>query len=524
MNRRALSTLIPLLLFIVVPLLVGWGHGNGWCVGKICIDDTDPGPGCGGPCDTTPPPQPYWTSAPSSTGTYSSPVSFAWDDDESGVTYECNTDSAGWTATGCASPKSLSLSAGEHSFAVRALDAEGNASAQRKRTFTIGGATACSGTDVEPGDDLDAIVNGTPSPETFCLADDGGNPWTYAVNNELALSDGDEIIGVTGSSVTRGPATYGVPTVSINGTGDCENDSADTCRVIDMGSGSNTASNVRVEWVHIKGADGRVNTSEPASHCPSSPDDTPGCPVNGTGVGISMGNADGTTVMENIVVSGSDGLGIGNAIGRIGPVETYDNTNNEKFLGVVASGIKFIRETEVSDCFVHQEAGNGVWHDHSTSSGGDVPRMSSNPVAYGAGDGGTWIHDCVSVDNGRKGFRLEFSPKNAATDQHLNQPGFVLENSRAAGNGDEGASVRDAQNATIRGNTFGAQTIGGVSYGNNGNLSGGATDGVNVSDSGRDPDRTDTKFVRVTGNTFNGTDEADCTSGAITASDNVECP
>ncbi len=87
----------------------------------------------------------------------------------------------------------------------------------------------------------------------------------------------------------------------------------------------------------------------------------------------------------------------------------------------------------------------------------------------------------------------------------------MIENNSIHGNGDEGVSIRDAQNATVQNNTFGNATISGVTYTQNGDKNtNGIGDAVIVSDSGRS-DRTDTMFVTVSGNTLNG-EEVRCTA------------
>ena len=74
---------------------------------------------------------------------------------------------------------------------------------------------SCSGVQVNPGDDLDAIVNADPhdTATTFCLnaLSDGTTATTYNISETLRLKDGDRLIGQTGTTETRGPATYGVP-------------------------------------------------------------------------------------------------------------------------------------------------------------------------------------------------------------------------------------------------------------------------------------------------------------------------
>src|SRR3954468_1544225 len=89
-------------------------------------------------------------------------------------------------------------------------------------TFPAAAQDSCTGKQINPGDDLDAIVNPDPSgtATTFCLnADPDGSTATYYVSATLRLKDGDRLIGPAGQPVTRGPATYGVPKVEIRPSG-----------------------------------------------------------------------------------------------------------------------------------------------------------------------------------------------------------------------------------------------------------------------------------------------------------------
>lgn len=104
--------------------------------------------------DTVAPPRPRITQKPSDPSSSTS-ATFAFVDQERGVTFECRLDRGAWSA--CASPQDYTgLAAARHRFSVRALDAAGNRSdtADWEWTvnapagglpFTIGGSLAGSG-------------------------------------------------------------------------------------------------------------------------------------------------------------------------------------------------------------------------------------------------------------------------------------------------------------------------------------------------------------------------------------------
>jgi hypothetical protein len=348
-----------------------------------------------------------------------------------------------------------------------------------------GGGRQPAGCDVTVGtsDDLDAAIKSDPraAATKFCLA-----AGTHRVSDTTILRSGDSLSGPVGKQVARGPAVYGRPTAKVVG------DSVDKVLAAN-------GSNVTIEWVDVSGGDGRINPDASASSCPSSSlPEGAGCPVVGTGVGIALGQSDGTTRVRNVRVHDNDGLGISNARGRITNSEFFSNTLDPAFLGVVGSAIKGVAEFEAAHNYVHNEQGNGIWHDHSLSGGGNDTAMSSNP------GGGTWFHHNLVVDNGRWGLRFEYSPRNAAEGQHLSSPSFLAEHNLVAGNGSGGASHLDAQNGTWRSNVFGPQTVGGVAYPNNGGKR-----ALVVSNSGR-ADRTDLWNVDVRANALNGETVSGC--------------
>ena len=125
-------------------------------------------------------------------------------------------------------------------------------------TLPAGAQDSCSGVQVNPGDDLDAIVNADPrdTATTFCVnAHSDGTTATYNVSETLRLKDGDRLIGQTGETVTRGPATYGVPEVMIRPSGSLD-------KII-----AALGKNIEIQWVDIAGAEAgppRTGSRRPA--------------------------------------------------------------------------------------------------------------------------------------------------------------------------------------------------------------------------------------------------------------------
>ena len=85
--------------------------------------------------DHTPPPAPTLTAKPASL-TNQQTASFSFTDTESAVTYQCERDGSAFAS--CASPVAYNaLSAGAHTFAVKAVDAAGNVGGATPYTWTI---------------------------------------------------------------------------------------------------------------------------------------------------------------------------------------------------------------------------------------------------------------------------------------------------------------------------------------------------------------------------------------------------
>ena len=348
-------------------------------------------------------------------------------------------------------------------------------------TWPAAAQEACIGKPINPGDDLDAIVNPDPrgTATTFCLnANPDGSTATYYVSETLRLKDGDRLIGPAAETVTRGPATYGVPKVEIRPTG-----SPDSI-IAALGK------DVQIQWVDIAGAVGTV---------------IGGKPKTGTGAGITAGSADSGFLVQDAVIHGNDAAGILNAKGRILNSEFYDNTQKAAFLGVNGSAVKGITEYEAANNYVHDNQGNGLWCDVG---------CKNDP----AREHGFWAHDNLTVNNGRSGIRYESSPPDLATGVHqtadpleLYSPGTtaLIEGNEVHGNSYDdnrgGISAVDTQNALIRDNSFGEKTIAEVSYDHNAPKPG----AVKAIDSGRSS-RTDLWNIKIEDNVLNGEQVRGC--------------
>jgi hypothetical protein len=292
----------------------------------------------------------------------------------------------------------------------------------------------CSGVQITPDDDLDAIVNRDPSDKatTFCVnASSGGT--IYKINNTIVLKPGDRLIGKPGQVITRGPASYGVPTVKIrNGTS--------------LGKLIELRGSTQLRWLDIAGAAAKRHKN--------------GSLVQGSGSGIRAGGASANSLMEYLTIHDNDGQGIGSMNGKLLHSNLYNNGTNRRFWGFTAAAVKGIREYEAAYNYVHGNPANGLWCDHRCSSvGAAMPN-------------GFWVHDNLLVKNGRWGVRYEYSPI-VASGEHRRAPAALIEDNQILDNGHKrnngygGASQHDAQNATFRNNIFGPRTISGVSYGAN---------------------------------------------------------
>jgi parallel beta-helix repeat protein len=202
-----------------------------------------------------------------------------------------------------------------------------------------------------------------------------------------------------------------------------------------------------------------------------------------TGAAIAEGSMSDASSHYGIEVMDNEAAGILSAKGTFERVELTDNTNDPDALGFIGSGMKARDEVEVKNSYVHDTQGNGIWCDNSCHD------SASNPNGF-------WVHDNLVVRNGRAGIRFEEVGQVSTAGEALIENNEVHDNSFDANRG--GISVRDAQNATIKNNRFGAATIEGVAY-----LPNSRDVAITASDSGRS-DRPDLSNIVVANNALNG--------------------
>ena len=280
-------------------------------------------------------------------------------------------------------------------------------------------------------------------------------PCTYPVDTMVALKNGDEIAGPEGTFIERGRAFDPQPTVTIEGSEGLSN--------VIRAQGT-----VRLEWVKIVGGTGQYLS---------------GSPVAGTGSGLAMGLASNTSSLYAVDITGTDGAGITNAHGTFDSIELDDTTNNADFLEFIGSGLKAVTEVEVRNSYIHNNQGNGLWCDEFCHDSESHPK-------------GFWIHDNLVVNNDRAGIRFERVGEVADAGEALIENNKVHGNSLRLSRG--GIDIRDAQNALVRNNVFGAKTIAGVAYPRNRDRM-----AIRATDSGRS-DRPDLLNVDIVGNVLNG--------------------
>jgi hypothetical protein len=304
------------------------------------------------------------------------------------------------------------------------------------------------------GQDLDSIVNADSSTIGTRFQLEG--PCSYTVDNMVVLKNGDELAGPVGSFIERPPAFDPEPIVTIVG-------GADVINVIAA------RGKVRVEWVKIVGGKGQYSAD--------------GSPVHGTGSGLTMPTATNDSSLYAVHITGSDAAGITNAHGTFERIELDDSTQDPNFLGFNGSGLKAVTEVEVRNSYIHDNQGIGIWCDQFCHDSESHPN-------------GFWAHENLVVNNTGYGIRFERVGDVSDAGEALIENNEVHQNS--LGLSRAGIDIRDAQDALVRNNVFGAKSIADVAY-----LPNARGVAILATDSGRS-DRPDLFNVEIVDNVTNG--------------------
>ena len=297
---------------------------------------------------------------------------------------------------------------------------------------------------------------------------------SYDLQNKLAIGPGDELYGVVGTTTKVGKATDpDAPTHLTNGNG---------LTIMVTGLDGST-----IKWLEVSGAKGAYR-GEPQP-CPKPSTNDPGCPIGGTGTNIGAKEDAEDMTVQYVETHHADNVGIQGGA-NVYDSEIYENALDQNFSGYSSAGMKQNEESEVGRNFVHDNHANGLWCDANCHH-----RATTN---------GWHVFDNVTVDNWQYGIRYEHSPAGLDPGVHTANPTALIEGNQIAHNGAAGGSNVDTQNAVWKNNTFGPQTIGGVSYGNNRyehpDL---APSAIFNKDSGR-PERTDLWNIDIFNNDLNG--------------------
>ena len=296
----------------------------------------------------------------------------------------------------------------------------------------------CEGNRVRPGDDLADAVNDAPPGTTFCV--EAGD---YSLSAMVKIEDGDIIRGEPGETTRRGPAIDPDPVVRVR-------NAAGLPRMFHV-----TAQAGRIEWLDIGGdPSGARYTDDTREACDNWGESSDRCPADGTGLGIGAGKSGPGFVLEYLQIHHQPSNCIGGLKGKLLRSDLSHCSENADYWGYSAGALKTNYEMESAYNFIHDNEAVGLWCDQGCH---DNPRMPN----------GWYQHDNLVVNNGRAGIRYEFSPM-VGDGVLLQEPTALIEGNRLAGNEFGGVDVEDAQNATVRNNTFGPMTVAGIDYPHNG--------------------------------------------------------
>jgi len=305
----------------------------------------------------------------------------------------------------------------------------------------------CEGTKIRNGDDYASIVNNTPAGAHFCVENGDYNTGSTTV----VAQEGDFFEGQPGTTSPKGPGVDPNNGVHIY--------TSDPGPTITRMLTAQTGANFTMTWHEWTGHHQLM--TDVAFDDPRCTDRNPGpdyCIVTGSGNVLGLGESGPGTVLDHVEVKDGPVQCIAGMSGIVRRSEFTNCGYDPNAWGWASSVGKSVKEAEFDRVWVHDNPAVGLWCD-----------VGCDNIA--ARTNGYWIHDSAFANNGRSGVRYEFSPQ-LDPGQVSTAETSLIENNVFAGNGfnaSDGAGFicHDAQNCTARGNTFGAATFGGVSYGPN---------------------------------------------------------
>jgi hypothetical protein len=276
-------------------------------------------------------------------------------------------------------------------------------------TTTSTPSTCSSGIQVSPGDDIDQKINTAPAGSTVCVA-----PGTYTASQSISPAENVKVMGTPGASrVLEAGATDPDPVVFIVGN---------VPEIFEV-----ETDNVVLSWLDISGS-------------PANSSCVPQC-----GRGIAAQGSGLRVEFSRLHHNQNEGIGSGNFATVVFASE-LDHNGSTAAQGCCASGIKGSDGFKVTNSYVHDNVGNGIWCDVDC----DTPDGFSHSFI---------VTDNYVTNNQRNGIRFEHgsgaTDAEAAASSALITRNVVVENNASCNRPGGGIEVNSASNADVTFNELG---------------------------------------------------------------------
>jgi hypothetical protein len=191
------------------------------------------------------------------------------------------------------------------------------------------------------------------------------------------------------------------------------------------------------------------------SECINASEITGKCAKGGTGMFIGGGTSGPGVLLTRLDVHDNAANCVQGISGILRNSELSNCSTDQTYFHFQSAAVKTTHESEYDSNYVHGGKGFGIWCDQGCHNTAERTN-------------GFWVHDNLVVSTAGWGLDYEFSPM-LPIGQVASSPSALFERNVSTGHGIGGGQMLDAQNATFRNNSFGPQTVGGVSYPGNGN-------------------------------------------------------